>query len=219
MPNLKVVNDNDMPWNLENIRFLYPPDDFLGKFDNEKMQERHEAAQKVKIDHILVGMKETKDPISAMNLLHKRSHIPFLLNNIDLFIEAACFEQTVLQLYYRKNTPFIGTDDLPTWAKLFKLCNSETLDSIGKPLPQSEITVYRGSVTGNSKGLSWTISKEKADWFLNRWQDKDMGGGTVYAMQISRDDIIIHYVDDEKQEIILKPERLDSIQPVIIESI
>ena len=39
------TKDKDMPWNLEQIRFLFPPDDFLGSFDNEKMQARHKAMQ------------------------------------------------------------------------------------------------------------------------------------------------------------------------------
>lgn len=207
-----------MRWNIDDIRFLYPPDDFLGTFTNEKMQQRHEAAQKMKIDAILTEMSETDDPVAAMHALNPRSHINFLMNNIEFFKASDCFEKTVLKLYYRKNTPFIGTDDLDTWIKFFELCDPKKLYELGSPVSNNELTVYRGSVTGIYKGLSWTSSKEQADWFLKRWQDKDMGGGTVYSMLVSRDDILVHIVDDLRQEIILKPEKLDTIKPTLIEN-
>ncbi len=208
-----------MRWNIENTRFLYPPDDFAGNFTNEKMQARHEATQKQKVGDILAKLEATDDPFDAIMVLNKLSHVHFLQNNIELFKEAGSFEKTVLLLYYRKNTPFISTDDLPTWIDFFNLCDPEKLSEIGSPLPKGQITVYRGSVTGKSTGLSWTTSKEKTAWFLERWKNKDEGGGTVFALEVSEDDTLIYIVDEEKQEIILKPEMLTKINPKPIEKV
>lgn len=208
-----------MRWNLNNIRFLYPPDDFPGHFTNEKMQARHEAAQKQKIDDISNKLEAAADPLSAMLVLNKLSHIHFLQNNLELFKEAGSFEKAVVLLYYRKNTPFVGTDDLPTWIDLFNLCEPEKLSEIGSPLPQDQVTGYRGSVTGISTGLSWTTNHETVAWILDRWKDKDQGGGTVFALEISRDDVLVYITDEEKQEVILKPKLLKTIEPKVIDKL
>jgi hypothetical protein len=216
---MTLNKDADMRWNLDNIRFLYPPDDFLGTFTNPMMQARHEAAQKKKIADIMEKLLATDDPFQAMIALNSRSHLHFLLNNIELFKKSGVFEKTVLLLYYRKNTPFVGTDDLPTWIKLFKLCDRQLLYGLGTPITAKEMTVYRGSVTGISQGLSWTTSPEKVAWFLDRWKDTELGGGTVFSLQVNRQDILVHIVDKEKQEVILDPDFLEDAQPVEVNSI
>lgn len=208
-----------MQWNLENIRFLYPPDDFTGAFNNEKMQARHKAMQDKKINDILEKLENEVNPERAMDVLNPKEYVSFLLNNIKSFQSATLFEKTVLRLYYRRNTPFVGTDDYPTWEKLLGLCDKVALRNLGPQLPKKIITAYRGSVTGVSKGLSWTISREKADWFLDRWRDKDMGGGTVFSIEISEKDILVYLDDKDKQEVILRPEVVATLQPVIVESI
>ena len=211
--------DQAMKWNLDNIRFLYPPDDFPGTFTNAMMQARHEAAQKKKVEQILDNLKKATTPVEAMNCLNRLSHLDFLLKNIDLFKEAGSFESTVLLLYYRKNTPFVGTDDLPTWIKLFELCDKQHLYQLGAPLTVNSLTVYRGSVTGISQGLSWTTSKKKAAWFLDRWRDTEMGGGTVFSLQVNREDILVQIVDKDREEVILKPEIVQTAQPVVVDTI
>ncbi len=41
---------------------------------------------------------------------------------------------------------------------------------------------------------------------LDRWADKELGGGTVFALDITRDDILVYIEDKIKQEVILIPE-------------
>jgi hypothetical protein len=67
-------------------------------------------------------------------------------------------------------------------------------------------------VTGVRKGLSWTVSREKAAWFLDRWEDKEMGGGTVFALEITRKDILVYIEDTLRQEVILIPERAEAAE-------
>jgi hypothetical protein len=64
---------------------------------------------------------------------------------------------------------------------------------------------YRGSVTGVARGLSWTVSRKEAAWILDRWKDKELGGGTVFALDITREDILVYIEDKVKQEVILVP--------------
>ncbi len=205
-----------MQWNLDKIRFLYPPDDFTGSFTNEKMQARHKALQDQKIKEILTQLESAANPIEAMRVLHPREHAQFLLKNIDSFKQQKCLEKAVLWLYYRKNTPFAAAGDYNTWKILLNECDADRLYQEGSPFPYEKVTAYRGSVTGLSKGFSWTVSRETTAWILDRWADKELGGGTVFALEVTRADILVYVEDKLKQEVILIPEVAETakVQPI-----
>ena len=208
-----------MPWNLDKIRFLYPPDDFTGSFTNDKMQARHKALQDQKIKEILAQLESAKDPIEAMRVLNPLEHTRFLRNNLETFKQQKCLEKAVLWLYYRKNTPFAAAGDYDSWKSLFKECDPDRLYNEGSPFPYDKVTAYRGSVTGVSKGLSWTVSRKEVAWILERWSDKELGGGTVFALEITRDDILVYVEDKLKQEVILLPELAETAQVSVITSL
>ena len=208
-----------MQWNLDKIRFLYPPDDFTGSFTNDKMQARHKALQDQKIKEILAQLERAANPIEAMRALNSREYVQFLLNNIETFKQQKCLEKAVLWLYYLKNTPFAAAGDFATWKFLFNACDADQLYREGSPFPYEKVTAYRGSVTGISRGLSWTVSREKAAWILDRWEDKEYGGGTVFSLEITRADILIYVEDKLKQEVILIPEVAETAQILEITSL
>ena len=195
----------NMQWNLDKIRFLYPPDDFTGSFTNDKMQARHKALQDQKIKDLLAQLESAANPILAMRVLNPREHIQFLLNNIEAFKQQKCLEKAVLWLYYQKNTPFAAAGDYDIWKFLLNECDADQLYREGSAFPYESVTAYRGSVTGNRRGLSWTVSREQAAWFLERWEDKELGGGTVFALEITKADILVYVEDKKKQEVILLP--------------
>lgn len=205
-----------MQWKLKDIRFLHPPFDFVGTFTNEKMQERHKAMQDAKVKEIRTELRNARMPAEAMYVLNPTEHTQFLLNNLEKFRETETLESTVLKLYYRKNTPFAPAGDYDTWIMLFELCDKEKLKALGKPFPKEGCTAYRGSLTNIPQGLSWTTDIKEARWILNRWEDKEMGGGTVYSAVIKEEDILIYYVDARRQEVIVKPEvaRLMETKPI-----
>jgi len=198
--------DKNMQWTLDNIRFLYPPDDFTGSFANAKMQERHKANQDQKIKVILEHLANQSDPLEAMQGLHPLDHLQFLHNNLEKFRQARCLEKTVLLLYYRKNTPFAAVGDYNEWKSLLAQCDPALIGKEGKPFPFDKTTAFRGSMTGNPKGLSWTVSQKEAAWFLERWKDKSLGGGTVFALEIARKDVLVYIEDEHRREVILVPE-------------
>lgn len=209
----------NMHWNLEKIRFLHPPDDFMGAFTNEKMQARHKAMQDEKIKEILRKLENEENPYEAMFILNPLEHIRFLLNNLKKFKTAGCLEKTVLLLYYRKNTPFAATGDYDVWKFLFENCDRDLLYAEGKEFPHTRVTAYRGSVTGVARGFSWTVSKEKAAWILDQWQDKNLGGGTVFSLEVSREDILVYIEDDIRREVIVTPEKAENTEPVAIDKL
>ncbi|MGB3224391.1 MAG: hypothetical protein WBB23_16440 [Desulforhopalus sp.] len=202
----------NMQWKLDKIRFLYPPDDFTGTFSNEKMQARHKALQEQKIKEILRQLENEKDPIRAMRILNPLEHIQFLMNNIEYFKEKKCLEKAILSLYYHKNTPFAPAGDYEIWKFLLNICDRDRLYELGNPFPFERVTVYRGSVTGLPIGLSWTASREKTAWILDRWENKELGGGIVFALEIKREDILVYIEDKARQEVLLLPERAETAE-------
>ncbi len=203
--------DKNMMWKLDQIRFLYPPDDFTGAFANPIMQDRHQALQDQKIKAIIDQLKSSTTPVEAMQVLHPLDHMRFLHNNLDKFREAECLEKAVLQLYFRKNTPFAAVGDYEEWRSLLNQCDADRLYQQGQPFPfTTTTTAYRGSITGIAKGLCWTVSREEAAWILERWQDKSLGGGTVFALEITRQDILLYREEGKRREVLLKPEVVET---------
>lgn len=208
-----------MQWKLDDIRFLHPPYDFVGSFKNEKMQERHTAMQDAKVKEMRKALATATMPAEAMNVLNPSEHVKFIQNNVDKFRATNTLESTILKLYYRINTPFAASGIYDTWTLLFDLCDSEKLLKQGKPFPKDGCIAYRGSLTNIPWGLSWTTDIKEVKWILNRWEDKEMGGGTVYSATIHPDDILIYVDDAKRQEIILKPEVCKTITPEVITSV
>ena len=196
----------NMQWKLDHLRFLYPPDDFTGTFANAKMQERHKTIQEQKIQIILNHLESRDNPLEAMQGLHPLDHLQFLHNNLGKFKDGGCLEKTVLLLYCKNNTPFAAFGNFEEWKSLFIQCDPARLYDLGKPFPFDRTTAFHGSMTGNPKSLSWTISREETAWFLDRWQDKNLGGGTIFALEISRPDILVYTEDEQRREVILVPE-------------
>jgi hypothetical protein len=96
--------------------------------------------------------------------------------------------------------------DLETWRKLFQSKRNhkenlmdeqelETLESL-----DNELVVYRGCVKNlNENGLSWTLDKNQAKWFANRFE-KD---GVVLEKQISKKSIVAYFNGRNEEEVIV----------------
>lgn len=89
------------------------------------------------------------------------------------------------------------------------LMNKNEYD-IYKNFPE-EITVYRG-IRGRGKvqGLSWTLSKEQARWFANRFEPT----GKVYSARIKKEDTLAYFSDRNEKEVVLDYRRLFDVSEV-----
>ena len=199
-----------MKWNLNKIKFLYPPDNFQGSFSNEIMQIKHKAMQEAKINAIIKNLKASDQALSAMKVLNPLDHIQFIFNNIEEFRAQKCLEEAVLKLYTKQNSSFESGGIFKVWHDLFRHCDRERFYSMGPSLPCRDILAFRGSVPGVAKGFSWTVNRKKIDWFTERWQDKSLGGGTIFSTLISRKDILVFLKDEEQAEIIVSPQFLET---------
>jgi hypothetical protein len=69
-------------------------------------------------------------------------------------------------------------------------------------LPKT-LTIYRGAQTGlNEHGLSWTLDRERAEWFANRFEKADP---IVLEREIPKADIFAYLTGRGEEEIVLRP--------------
>ena len=201
-----------MRWNISNIGFLHQPEDFLGSFDNDMMQRRHEQQVRLKLAKIKSALDQEANALKAMLLLNSRDQIQFLQNNIDAFLAEDALEPAVLKLYRRKNGPFSTPSNIETWSLFFRRCNKKRLCGRGKPLSFSRTTVYRGATIGSARSLSWSPDRNRALWYADRWKDPDLGGGQLFEVDITASDVLVYLTDKHEEEIILSPDCIQAAE-------
>ena len=65
-------------------------------------------------------------------------------------------------------------------------------------LPE-KIVIYRGGVS--KRGISWTLNKDIAEWFANRFRAINKGG-QLFEKKVYKNDCIAYFNDREEEEII-----------------
>lgn len=71
-------------------------------------------------------------------------------------------------------------------------------------LPQT-VTVYRGCVTdlNDTEGLSWTLDRDKAVWFANRFRElAGSGSPIVHVGEVNKNDILAYFQSRNEEEIV-----------------
>lgn len=207
-----------MHWNLQDVHFLYPPDVFIGSFDNDKMQARHEIQVAEKLGTLMAAVGRETDPFLAMKKLHIKDQLQFLINNLTAFQLAERLEEALLIIYSRRNAPFSSEGDPAVWNSLFRLCQQDRLCQLGDPIPSQPTRVYRGSVSGCMRSLSWTPDIMSARRFADRWQDSSLGGGEIYQVDITPSDILIYRKNRHEEEMLLRPQFIETAEIRLFQS-
>jgi len=76
-------------------------------------------------------------------------------------------------------------------------------------LPET-LTIYRGVPSHNSrnvKALSWTLDRNKAEWFAHRFGEE----GTVYEAEIAKDHVLAFFTSRNEAEVVVDPAHLQNI--------
>ena len=90
---------------------------------------------------------------------------------------------------------------------IFKSCKKEYLMTKEdykhyQSLPD-QVTLWRGVGVGRTKyGLSWTDNKDKAEWFMNRWNSEGKHG-TLLEVTVDKKYIVAYFNTRSEQEILL----------------
>lgn len=65
------------------------------------------------------------------------------------------------------------------------------------------ITLYRGALKGEQRGLSWTTSRERAEWFARRGDMTGRGRQMyVWEAQVPRESTLAHFTNRMEDEIV-----------------
>ena len=72
------------------------------------------------------------------------------------------------------------------------------------------LTIYRGVTSHNAKNikaLSWTLDRDKAEWFAHRFGED----GTVYEAEIDKKHILAFFTSRNEAEVVVNPAYLQNI--------
>ena len=141
----------------------------------------------------------------------------------NLWMVERAFRQTYLLSYLKENAKTLTKEKIneliidlwedtespgnskKTWNEIFTFLTPSLLDR--SELPESEFKIYRG---GELNGRSWTLSKEKGEWFAERFNElyEDY---LFYEKTITADDVLFYTNGRDEQEVVLKESSLFSL--------
>lgn len=70
------------------------------------------------------------------------------------------------------------------------------------------LSIYRGCQSFNRQGWSWTLDKDKAEWFSNR---RYKGRPIVLAGEVSKQDVLAYFSGRGESEILVQPTNIRGI--------
>ncbi len=150
---------------------------------------------------------------SRFLMLIRSPYLPVFFSLTNQYLSIKDFSEFLASLWTRVEFPnedpnvsvkeFIALFRKADRSFLMKECEQQ----LWKTLPE-RITVYRGiNSKGKVKGLSWTLSEDKARWFADRWNGK----GIVYKATINKTDSFAYFGTRGEDEIVLDCNKLHDI--------
>jgi hypothetical protein len=78
-------------------------------------------------------------------------------------------------------------------------------------LPQ-KVPIWRGFRGDRGKGISWSVKREKAVWFANRFAKElpDLGALTLASGVVDKKDILAYFAGRGEAEVVVDPDRVKS---------
>tara|TARA_R110001592_G_scaffold236443_1_gene494756 strand:- start:83 stop:706 length:624 start_codon:yes stop_codon:yes gene_type:complete len=144
---------------------------------------------------------EEKDIDSFMNLIERPYRVPIIMSVLRSWWKPTKKEYWDVISWIWQDTECVY-ENLDTWIELMTLEFSEPQlmmndkeKEVYDNLPKI-VRVYRGGV--DDRGLSWSLSREKAEWFANRFDY----GYKVFEKEINKSDILAYLDGRQEQEII-----------------
>jgi hypothetical protein len=153
---------------------------------------RREAAASGDVDRILL-------------LMGNHFHLAFIADNIAWLKAKGEYERALMDAYTGTRINFSG------WSPhvlrfLFQIADRDKLRAAGDPIPGGgPFMLYRGVAGSGAKrrvrGMSWTSSLDKAQWFAKRFGEIPCGVcPTVYEAQVSMEHVYAYSNGRSEQE-------------------
>jgi hypothetical protein len=181
-------------WNLENIDFSMG-----GLFDFARESQARQSVQR------------TKDAFKAYLRVPEKERLTFIVKNLKKISSSGQLEEIMIDFYTMLHFPTISYD-LGLWVGLFGWCDRNRLLAAGDPLPPelgNKFMIYRGQDINRKPGISWSLSKDKAEWFAYERHKNLLGSKAgdvgVIEMEVTVGDILYYYNGREEQEVLIDP--------------
>jgi hypothetical protein len=132
-----------------------------------------------------------------------------VFDNLSQLRERGIYEEALLRALTgsRTNNHRCPQDRLDL---LLDAADREKLRAAGDPLPgPGPFTAYRG-VAGHGRsrrirGLSWTLSLEKAQWFARRGERSGLAKPAVFTAEIPKENVVAYCRDRDEEELLVWP--------------
>ncbi len=149
-----------------------------------------------------------------LSLTSSPDRMDFLIENEDLLLDRGLYERGLLFAFTsvamdNRHFPLHHT------RRLFRMAKRERLLAAGDPLPgRGPFTIYRGVSGRGSKrwirGMSWTASYEKAQWFATRFCAAL--DPAVYKLVVPERKVLAYFNRRNEQEFIVMADDLNPVR-------
>ncbi len=191
-------------------RFLWNPDNTEHPYLDILSSDMQEAIQRYK------GFIEESESMDSILLLIDKSYRLQFFERIQKTLSPDDLGRLLADIWVNGENPNNDVVPLPTIVKWFKKASRESLMDAEElayydSLPD-EFTVYRGiGSKSNKKGISYTLSLEKAEWFAKRFQQKN---GYVLTGTAKKQDVLAYFNSREEREVLIEPKNISGLHKI-----
>lgn len=182
---------------------------FIGILDNPEAWELYKKDRRILL-------QKSKNPFDIMYMVTKPYRFDFL-NSISNLLSKEDLSKLLADVWVSGEcTNHTSAFTKKELTELFSSCDPEYLMDekeleVFRNLPD-KLTIYRGVSQrrkGNVRVFSWTLSKDKAEWFARRLAGPLLPTGVVYQANIKKEHVFAYFA--REQEIIANPPKLYNI--------
>lgn len=154
--------------------------------------------------------------------LMTKSYLLAFLKYAEPYLSREDFSKMLADIWIRTEAPNLDPNfkqkellDLFRQSKQEEMMTEDEIETL-RSLPET-VSVYRGVTSYNAgkiKTLSWTLDREVAQWFANRFGEN----GIVYEAEISKEYILALFKGRNEWEVIVEPDHLLQLSEALEEN-
>lgn len=181
----------------QNYLWIHSP--FLDAIFSKETEETYVNAAKRRWNLF----NQTKD-LLYVERAYRQSFLLSYLNGHEHELTSKEINELIIDWWEDTERP---NESKETWDDIFGFLTPSLLDM--SDLPKGEFKIYRG---GNRDGMSWTLDKEKGQWFAKRAKRfSTLHDEYLFHEEIITEDDVLFYTNGrEEQEVVLKETSLFS---------
>ena len=152
-------------------------------------------------------------------LLSKPYRLSWLEENYDLITDEKAYYEFLKDAYVDSEFPMSGFYEYEDLLKLFwhknypKLMMDKDELAFYNQLP-NELTIWRGirvedELDEENIGFSFTLDKEKAEWFAKRFSQDGRGTPMLIEAKVKKDKILSVFLNRGEEEVLVSPDNIN----------